>query len=81
MSGPDLMSKLQASVACSAGSACHEAGSGGSVASPVLRAMNVPPDFAACTLRLSVGRETTNDDIDFAVLNSVQLIQNQQEEM
>ena len=60
-----------AGVACSAGSACHSSGSGsGSGAdhttsiSPVLRAMNVPPEFARGTLRLSWGRHTTEQDID-----------------
>ena len=78
VSGPALLSKLQASVACSAGSACHEAGSGGPVASSVLQALNVPPEFTACTLRLSVGRDTTAGDVDLAVSNIVGLIQDQE---
>ena len=64
-------------MACSAGSACHAvhapvASGDHSTPAPaakisdVLRAMNVPEDFALGTLRLSFGRHTTEQDIDIA---------------
>ncbi|HAL48542.1 MAG TPA: hypothetical protein DCP37_12390, partial [Dehalococcoidia bacterium] len=51
-------------VAASAGAACH---SDRIDVSPVLRAMNVPIEQAMGTIRLSVGRYTTTDEIDSAV--------------
>jgi len=51
-------------VAASAGAACH---SGTVEISLVLRAMNVPLDWAKGTLRLTTGRHTTASDIDKAV--------------
>jgi cysteine desulfurase len=51
-------------VAASAGAACH---SGTVEISHVLRAMNVPLDWAKGTLRLTTGRHTTASDIDRAV--------------
>jgi cysteine desulfurase len=50
-------------VAASTGSACH---SGTHEPSPVLTAMGVPADRALATLRLSLGRWTTADDVDRA---------------
>jgi len=50
-------------VATAAGAACH---SGTSEPSRVLRAMGVPDELAVCTLRLTVGRPTTVDEIDAA---------------
>jgi len=52
-----------AGVAVSAGAACH---SEGVHISHVLTAMNVPREFALGTLRLSLGRMTTADDITTA---------------
>ncbi len=50
-------------IAASTGSACHE----GQVSqSPVLCAMGVPPHLGQGALRLSVGRFTTEDEIDRA---------------
>ena len=54
-----LLERLRDRLAASAGSACH---TGGGV-SAVLRAMKVPPEFAAGTLRLSVGRHTLESDV------------------
>lgn len=51
-------------VAVSAGAACHD---GTTVCSPVLQAMGVESDLAAGTLRFSVGRMTTPEEIDRAV--------------
>ena len=50
-------------VAVSSGSACTSATVEPSY---VLRAMNVDDDLAASSLRLTIGRFTTADDVDFA---------------
>jgi len=50
-------------VAAGSGAACH---SGASEPSRVLRAMGVPDDLAVCTLRLTVGRPTTDAEVDAA---------------
>jgi cysteine desulfurase len=34
--------------------------------SAILKAMNVPPEFAIGTLRLSVGPSTSPEDVEFA---------------
>lgn len=57
----ELLSRIQMSVACSAGSACH---SSGDKVSSVLQAMNVPMEYARGTLRLSVGPDTREEDVD-----------------
>ncbi len=59
----ELLGRIQDVVACSAGSACHA--SGGKV-SAVLLAMKVPMEYARGTLRLSVGPDSTLDDVDKA---------------
>jgi cysteine desulfurase len=59
-----LLSRLEA-VAAAAGAACH---SGKSEASHVLKAMGVPEELAVCTLRLTVGRSTTAEEIDGAAV-------------
>jgi cysteine desulfurase len=59
-----LLSAIAADVAASAGSACHAQ----SIRlSPVLRAMGVTPEWGMGTLRLSLGRYTTADEVDKAV--------------
>ena len=61
-SGSRLLAALdRRGVSCSAGSACS-AGSGG--ISHVLTAMGVPAELAACTLRLTLGADTTEEDVD-----------------
>jgi cysteine desulfurase len=50
-----------AEIAASAGAACH---SGSIAISPVLKAMGVPGEYAMGTVRLSVGRMTTQGEID-----------------
>jgi cysteine desulfurase len=56
------------SLAASAGAACHTHDpSAPVVISGVLRAMGVPLVWAMGTLRLSVGRHTTQEDVDAAV--------------
>ena len=59
-----LLSEIGASVAASAGAACH---AGKVDVSAVLQAMQVPTEWAMGTVRFSVGRGTTNDEIDRTV--------------
>jgi cysteine desulfurase len=57
-----LLHNIKSKVAASAGSACH---TGGGISS-VLKKIHVNEDFVAGTLRLSVGRHTTVEDVDTA---------------
>jgi cysteine desulfurase len=50
-------------IAASTGSACHE---GKVRQSPVLSAMGVPPEIGQGALRLTVGRFTTEEQVDRA---------------
>jgi len=59
-----LVENLAEELAVSAGSACH---SGATMISYVLQAMGVEPEFARSTIRLSVGRFTTEEEIERAV--------------
>jgi cysteine desulfurase len=52
-------------LAATSGAACHVPGH--TLISSVLEAMDVPLEYAAGTLRLSVGRHTTQRDVDTAV--------------
>jgi cysteine desulfurase len=64
--GPDLVAALDAADICvSTGSACH---ADSADVSSVLAAMKVPRSFALGSIRFSVGRYTSEADID-AVLN------------
>ncbi|MBU8871736.1 MAG: cysteine desulfurase [Gemmatimonadales bacterium] len=58
-------------VAVSAGAACHD---GKTVGSQVLRAMGVDSDFARGTLRISVGRMTTEAEIQPALAAIVKAV-------
>jgi cysteine desulfurase len=60
--GAELLQKAP-QIAASTGSACHE---GSITQSPVLCAMGVPPEIGKGAVRLSVGRFTTQDEIDRA---------------
>jgi cysteine desulfurase len=60
--GSELLEKTPA-VAASTGSACHE---GKVTQSPVLCAMGVPPALGRGALRLTVGRFTTEEQVDRA---------------
>ena len=51
-------------VAVASGSACA---SGSPEPSPVLKAMNVPPEYINSPVRFSLGRENTMEEIDYAV--------------
>jgi cysteine desulfurase len=63
VSGNRLLAALdQAGIAASAGSACHASSA---EPSHVLAAMGVPPEFAAGALRLTIGDDTTDEDIDY----------------
>jgi cysteine desulfurase len=62
LSGADLLQTLP-EIAASTGSACHE---GHVTLSPVLAAMGVPRQVGRGAVRLSVGRFTTEEDIDRA---------------
>ncbi len=55
-----------ADIAASTGSACHS----GAV-SPVLKAMGVEPERARGTVRLSLGRFTTDEEVERALVNLV----------
>ena len=57
-----LLSKLE-NIAASAGAACH---SDGVNLSQVLVAINIPTHFAMGTIRLSTGKYTTEEEIDWA---------------
>ena len=59
-----LLTEIGDRVAASAGAACH---SEGVEISTVLTAMQVPLDYAMGTVRFSVGRPTTEADVDAAV--------------
>ncbi|KAL3784200.1 hypothetical protein HJC23_001399 [Cyclotella cryptica] len=72
-----LLANMGNSVACSAGSACHSSSSSGCQYSSILKAMNVPPEFAVGTLRLSVGPDTTEEDVDRAASVIVEEAQRQ----
>jgi cysteine desulfurase len=66
--GSELLEKMP-EIAASTGSACHE----GKVSqSPVLCAMGVPPEIGRSALRLTVGRFTTEDEIDRAAAILIQ---------
>ena len=61
--GAELLARLEG-VAASTGSACH---SGRIELSPVLKAMKVPPEVGMGALRFSLGRGTTQHEIDAVV--------------
>ena len=65
----ELLANIGNVVACSAGSACHSSSSGcqNSISySSILKAMDVSPEYGIGTLRLSVGPDTTEKDVDDA---------------
>ncbi len=64
MEANTLLAQLEETVAASAGAACH---SGEVAVSSVLQAMRVPVEYAMGTLRFSVGRFTTTEEIDRAL--------------
>ena len=58
--GAEILQRLNG-VAASTGSACH---SGRIELSPVLKAMEVPPEIGMGAIRFSLGRHTTDEEID-----------------
>jgi cysteine desulfurase len=60
--GSELLARVP-EIAASTGSACHE---GAVKLSPVLAAMKVAPDVGKGAIRLSVGRFTSDEDVDGA---------------
>jgi cysteine desulfurase len=64
--GPDLVAALDgAGICASTGSACH---ADSAEVSPVLAAMKIPRSFALGSIRFSLGRYNTEEDIE-ALLN------------
>jgi len=62
ISASSILATLREDLAASAAAACHS----DSVASPVLKAIHLSPSYASGTFRLSVGRHTTQKEIDQA---------------
>jgi cysteine desulfurase len=77
LTADSILAKIASRVAVSAGAACH---SGTVSVSHVLEAMNVGEEWARGTLRFSVGRMTTVEEVDSAaeaVLAAVRELQTQ----
>lgn len=53
-------------ICCTAGAACS---SGKKASNPVLEAIGLPPEVLAGTVRISLGRFTTEDDVDYLLQN------------
>jgi cysteine desulfurase len=66
-----ILDAMDEEVAASAGAACH---AGEVAVSHVLRAMGVPERTAVGTIRLSVGRETTEEEIERAARRIVETV-------
>lgn len=62
----NAVEKALGCVAVSTGSACH---SGATTMSPVLKAMGVDPNEVSTTIRFSLGRFTTENEIDVVLDN------------
>ncbi len=69
-----ILSELD-QVAASAGAACH---ADQVDLSPVIAAMGIPVEYAMGTIRFSVGRNTTEEEIDFALAEITRVIGNLQ---
>lgn len=67
--GAEILQRLDG-VAASTGSACH---SGSIELSPVLRAMRIPPETGMGAIRFSLGRTTTQEEIE-AVVKSLKAV-------
>ena len=63
LSASDILDKVNDVLAASAGAACH---SSGSTMSAVLQAMGLSPDYGFGTVRLTVGRYTSEAEVDEA---------------
>ncbi|ODT21638.1 MAG: cysteine desulfurase NifS [Hyphomicrobium sp. SCN 65-11] len=71
--GADILSALDG-VAASTGSACH---SGHVELSPVLAAMQVPPEVGMGAIRFSLGRATTEAEIDAVAADLVRIMRDE----
>lgn len=71
--GAELLGRCS-EIAASTGSACHE---GSVTQSPVLCAMGVPPEIGKGAVRLTVGRFTTEEEIDRAADALIRTSRNQ----
>lgn len=69
-SGNAILARLP-NIAASTGSACH---AGSLTISPVLATMHVPEDVALGTIRFSLGRGTTVDELDHVVAALVEIL-------
>ena len=58
-------------IACSSGSACTSASLEPSY---VLKALGIGDDFAHSSLRLSMGRWTTSEEVDYAIASIVKAV-------
>jgi cysteine desulfurase len=73
ISGREMVKQMNAAgIAISAGSACH---SGKLQPSPVLTAMGYEPLLAQSGLRITLGRETTVEDIDWVAVALRQIVE------
>jgi cysteine desulfurase len=70
-----LLAEISQEVAASAGSACH---ADQVTISAVLEAMKIPVEWAMGTVRFSVGRGTTPEDIERAIPIIVAAVRKQQ---
>ena len=61
--GADILARLEG-VAASTGSACH---AGRIELSPVLQAMGITPEVGMGAIRFSLGRTTTDEEIDVTI--------------
>jgi cysteine desulfurase len=79
LSGKTLVRQMNlAGIAISAGSACH---SGKLVPSPILQAMGYSDRLSKTEIRLTLGRQTTVEDIDWTAMVLKQVLQRLQPEL
>lgn len=77
LNGEAILAKLNdLEIFVSTGSACNEETH---TASPVLKAMNIPYSHAMGTIRFSLGRYNTEDEIDFVLEHLPKIIEDLQE--
>lgn len=69
--GTNLLREINKKVACSSGSACSSASLD---PSHVLKAMGVPDDLGRSSVRFSLGRFTTEDDIEMAIVHIQEVV-------
>lgn len=62
----DLMMALKKDVAISSGSACSSADAAAGKISHVLRAIGIDDEAGRCTVRIGIGRFTTEEEIEYA---------------